>query len=116
MIHKDFFPAPMNAAPNQEITDLLKAWESGQASALDNLIPLVYPELKRLAQRHMCGRERETLQTTALVHQAYIRLVDLSSVRWQDRAPVILGAPGRHTSVATCGLERPGPISTPCCG
>jgi RNA polymerase sigma factor (TIGR02999 family) len=53
---------------------------------LDELIPLVYGELKRLARQRMRGRERGTLQTTALVHEAYIRLVDLSSVRWQDRA------------------------------
>jgi len=76
----------MNAAPSQEITGLLKAWGRGQSSALDDLIPLVYRELKRLARQHMRGRERETLQTTALVHEAYIRLVDLSSVEWQDRA------------------------------
>ena len=86
MFLKDFVRAPMNAAPSQEITGLLKAWGRGQSSALDDLIPLVYRELKRLARQHMRGRERETLQTTALVHEAYIRLVDLSSVRWQDRA------------------------------
>jgi RNA polymerase sigma factor (TIGR02999 family) len=76
----------MNSAPSQEITGLLKVWGRGQSSALDDLIPLVYRELKRLARQHMRGRERETLQATALVHEAYIRLVDLSSVRWQDRA------------------------------
>ena len=76
----------MNAAARQEITGLLKAWGKGQSSALDGLIPLVYRELKRLARQHMRGREHETLQTTALVHEAYIRLVDLASVRWQDRA------------------------------
>jgi RNA polymerase sigma factor (TIGR02999 family) len=86
MFQKEFFRAPMNAAPSQEITGLLKAWGRGQSSALDDLIPLVHRELKRLARQHMRGRVHETLQTTALVHEAYIRLVDLSSVRWQDRA------------------------------
>ena len=76
----------MDAAPSQEITSLLKAWRGGQSSALDELVPLVYRELRRLAQQKMRGREGETLQTTALVHEAYIRLVDLSSVQWQDRA------------------------------
>ncbi len=76
----------MNAAASHEITGLLKAWGKGQSSALDDLIPLAYRELKRLARQHMRGREHETLQTTALVHEAYIRLVDLSSVSWQDRA------------------------------
>jgi RNA polymerase sigma factor (TIGR02999 family) len=76
----------MNAAGNHKITGLLKAWGGGQSSALNDLIPLVYTELKRLARLYGRSRERETLQTTALVHEAYIRLVDLSSVRWQDRA------------------------------
>ncbi len=65
---------------------MLRAWEKGQSAALDNLIPHVYRELKRLARRHMRSGECGTLQTTALVHEAYIRLVDMSSVRWQDRA------------------------------
>ena len=76
----------MNTAASHEITGLLKAWGRGQSSALDELIPLAYRELKRLARQHMRGRDYETLQTTALVHEAYIRLVDLSSVSWQDRA------------------------------
>jgi len=76
----------MNVAANQEITGLLRAWGSGQSSALDRLIPLVYRELKRMARRQMKRSDSGMIQTTALVHEAYLRLVDLSSVGWQDRA------------------------------
>ena len=69
-----------------EITELLKAWGSGDAAALDQLTPLVYGELRRLARRYM-RKERagNTLQTTALVNEAYLRLVDAKRVAWQDR-------------------------------
>jgi RNA polymerase sigma factor (TIGR02999 family) len=76
----------MNAAASQEITGLLKAWGLGEPSALDRLIPLVYRELKRMARRCMRRSDSGTIQTTAVVHEAYLRLVDLSSVDWQDRA------------------------------
>jgi len=76
----------MNATACQELTTLLKAWGSGEASAFDRLIPLVYPELKRIARRHMRRSDSGMIQTTALVHEAYLRLVDLSSVGWEDRA------------------------------
>ena len=70
-----------------EITGLLMAWRQGDASALDRLTPLLYDELRRLAHSYM-RRERagHTLQTTALVHEAYLRLVDVKNVTWQDRA------------------------------
>jgi len=69
------------------VTELLVAWSGGDASALEQLIPLVHAELHRLARRQM-RRERQghTLQTTALVNEAFLRLVDLSRIRWQDRA------------------------------
>lgn len=76
----------MPAATSHEITALLRAWEAGQSRALDDLIPVVYRELKRLARRYTRGRTGDTLQTTALVHEAYLRLVDMDSVGWQDRA------------------------------
>ena len=76
----------MSAVAGQEITGLLKAWGSGQSGALNRLIPLVYRELKRTARRHMRRSDSGTIQTTALVNEAYLRLVDLSSVEWQDRA------------------------------
>ena len=69
-----------------EITELLKAWGSGDAAALDQLTPLVYDELRRLARRYMRNeRAGNTLQTTALVNEAYLRLVDANRVAWQDR-------------------------------
>ena len=69
-----------------EITVLLKAWASGDAAALDELTPLVYDELRRLARRYMRNeRAGNTLQTTALVNEAYLRLVDAQRVAWQDR-------------------------------
>lgn len=69
------------------VTALLVSWGAGDESALSQLIPLVHGELRRLARRLMRGeRDGHTLQTTALVNEAYMRLVDLSRVRWQDRA------------------------------
>ena len=71
----------------KEITRLLVAWGDGDQSALDELAPLVQEELRRLAHHYM-GRERpgHTLQTSALVNEAYIRLIDWKNVRWQSRA------------------------------
>jgi RNA polymerase sigma factor (TIGR02999 family) len=71
----------------KEVTELLVAWSQGDPSALDRLVPLVHAELHRLAHGYM-GRERagHTLQTTALVNEAYLRLIDSSQVRWQSRA------------------------------
>jgi RNA polymerase sigma factor (TIGR02999 family) len=74
------------ALPPPPVTDLLLAWEQGDESALQQLIPVVTAELHRLARRYMRGERRDhTLQTTALVNEAYLRLIDLSRVRWQDR-------------------------------
>jgi RNA polymerase sigma factor (TIGR02999 family) len=69
------------------VTELLQAWSAGDATALDRLVPLVHAELRRLARRYM-RRERvgHTLQTTALIHEAYIRLVEAQGVTWQNRA------------------------------
>src|SRR5438876_11553290 len=73
--------------PPPEITGLLRAWEHGDREALDRLMPIVYDELRRAARNYM-RRERasHTLQATALVNEVYVRLVDITSVRWQDRA------------------------------
>jgi RNA polymerase sigma factor (TIGR02999 family) len=70
-----------------EVTELLRAWASGDQQALDQLTPLVYGELRQLAASHL-RREREghTLQPTALVHEAYLRLVDQRNSSWQDRS------------------------------
>ena len=73
--------------PVPEITGLLRAWEHGDREALDRLMPIVYDELRRAARNYM-RRERDsnTLQATALVNEVYMRLIDITSVRWQDRA------------------------------
>ena len=73
--------------PSIEVTQLLKAWGQGDEGALGRLIPLVHQELHRLAHRYM-SREKpdHTLQTTALVNEVYLRLVDIAQVSWQDRA------------------------------
>lgn len=76
----------MAALPN-EVTQLLINWSNGDKTALDQLIPLVHAELRRLARHHM-GRENpgHTLQTSALLNEAYLRLVDQQGVPWQNRA------------------------------
>ncbi len=70
-----------------EVTTLLRAWSQGDRSALDRLTQLIYDELRYLAHRYM-RREREghTLQTTGLVNEAFMRLVDVKGIEWQDRA------------------------------
>ncbi len=72
--------------PSQEVTQLLKDWCHGDNAALDRLMPLVHDELHRLAHRYM-RRERagHTLQTTALVNEAYMRLIDANQIDWKDR-------------------------------
>jgi len=70
-----------------DISQLLRAWSEGDQSALDRLTPIVYRELHRLARRYMRGeRPGHSLQTTALVNEAYIRLVDYERMQWQNRA------------------------------
>lgn len=77
----------MSAEERHEITGLLVAWGGGDKSALDRLMPLVYDELRRLAHRYMSNeRPGHTLQTTALVNEAYLRLVNWKEVQWQNRA------------------------------
>jgi RNA polymerase sigma-70 factor, ECF subfamily len=77
----------MGAPASQEVTELLLAWNRGDRAALDRLIPLVHGELHRMARRFM-RREApgQILQTTALVNEVYLRLVDASRVGWQNRA------------------------------
>ena len=77
----------MENPPRSEVTELLQQWSSGQREALDQLLPQVYAELRRLAASYF-RRERphHTLQPTALVHEAFVKLVDQRAVRWQNRA------------------------------
>jgi RNA polymerase sigma-70 factor, ECF subfamily len=75
------------SGPSPHVTTLLLAWGNGDEQALDELIPLVHRELRRMAQRAMAGEHAgHTLQPTALVNEVYLRLVDIKSVQWNDRA------------------------------
>jgi RNA polymerase sigma factor (TIGR02999 family) len=77
----------MVPSPSSEITGLLRAWSGGDDDALAKVLDLVYPELRDIARRCLSGeRPDHTIQATALVHEAYLRLVDIKRVRWQDRA------------------------------
>jgi RNA polymerase sigma-70 factor, ECF subfamily len=77
----------MAQGETHDVTHLLVSWQEGDRHALDELIPLVYQELRRIAARaRRRERAHDTLQTTALVHEAYLRLVDQRNVRWQNRA------------------------------
>src|SRR5215211_4460523 len=77
----------MDALESRELTELLAAWSDGDEAALDRLAPLVHAELHRLASHYM-RRERgdHLMQTSALINEAYVRLIDWKAVRWQNRA------------------------------
>jgi RNA polymerase sigma factor (TIGR02999 family) len=73
--------------PSNEITELLIAWSGGDKNALDEVMQIVYEELHRLAHRHLAKeRQDHTLQTTALVNEAYLKLIDQKRVKWQSRS------------------------------
>jgi RNA polymerase sigma factor (TIGR02999 family) len=77
---------PEEIAPG-DVSQLLRAWRNGDQGALERLTPIVYAELHRLARRYMRGeRAGHSLQTTALVNEAYMRLVDYKRMQWQNRA------------------------------
>ena len=77
----------MDAPETHELTQLLVAWSDGDEAALDRLAPLVHNELHRLARRYMNHeRDNHLLQTSALINEAYLRLIDWKSVRWQNRS------------------------------
>jgi len=77
----------MTKPSQHEVTQLLQAWSEGNQDALDILVPLVHAELHRLARHYMSNeRPGHTLQTTELVNEAYVRLIDWQNVRWQNRA------------------------------
>src|SRR6478672_9625858 len=81
------------SSTRQEVTQLLGEWSGGRRGALEKLFPLVQPELHRLAHRYM-SRERagHTLQTTAILNEAYLRLVDDTKLRWQNRTYFVAAA------------------------
>lgn len=78
---------PEPETPTQEVTQLLKKWSGGDQDALEELTPVIHAELKKIAHRYM-RRERDghTLQTTALVNEAYVRLIDWKNAKWENRA------------------------------
>lgn len=77
----------MSGGQSAEVTDLLKAWNGGDRAALDQLSPVVYDELRRMARRYMRNeRADNTLQATALVNEVYLRLVDVNNIDWKQRA------------------------------
>ena len=77
----------MRTPSTEEVTGILLAWGQGDEAALEKLMPLVYAELKRLARHYLKGeRAGNVLQTTALVNEAYLRLIDARRVQWQNRA------------------------------
>jgi RNA polymerase sigma factor (TIGR02999 family) len=79
----------MNDSPKntRQITQMLKEWSEGRQDVLDKLMPLVYDELRRQASRYLRKeRSNHTLQTTALIHEAYLKLIDQKNVEWQNRA------------------------------
>src|SRR6266516_600600 len=80
-------PIPVVDVPSHDVTRLLARWKDGDEAALQQLVPIVHEELRRLARRQMAGeRPGHTLQPTALVNEAYLRLVNLKQMQWQDRA------------------------------
>jgi RNA polymerase sigma factor (TIGR02999 family) len=77
----------MTTPPPNEVTQLLHEWNQGDEAAPEKLMPLVYAELRRMAHRYMAGQNRgHTLQTTALIHEAYLRLVNQSEKQWQNHS------------------------------
>jgi RNA polymerase sigma factor (TIGR02999 family) len=80
-------PEPLQRGPSEQVTSLLLRWRAGDKAALDSLMPLVYGELRRLAHYYLQQeRSDHTLQSTALVHEAYARLVGQNVPEWQNRA------------------------------
>lgn len=105
------------AAPPAQVTRLLHDWRSGDGAALEELMPLVYDELRRVAQKRMGQDGEMTLQATALVNEAYLKLIDID-VEWQDRVHFFALAAGmmrrilvdrarRRTAKKRGGVEQP---------
>lgn len=85
--------------PGHEITQLLVAYREGDRQAFDQLVPLVYDDLRKIARRHLRrGRPGHTLDTTGLVHEYYLKMADQSRVSWQDR--------GHFLAVSACAMRQ----------
>ncbi len=102
-----------------DVTQLLHAFRDGDREALDRLVPIVYDDLRRIAKAHVNrGPSGHTLQTTALVHEAYLRLVDQSRANWEDRQhflsvcaramrQIVISNARKHAAVKRGGGDRP---------
>src|SRR5262249_7467631 len=78
--------SPRETRSRADVTTLLHAWSGGDQAAFDRLAPIIYRELRRLARHYMARERRDhTLQATALVHEAYIRLADFQNLHWKNR-------------------------------
>ena len=96
----------MADAPSHDVTRLLARWNDGDEAALQQLVPIVHEELRRLARRQMAGeRPGHTLQPTALVNEAYLRLVNLKQMQWAEPRP--FSCDGRSTDAAHSRGLRP---------
>ena len=106
------------ASPREGVTQLLIAYRDGDREAFDRLVPMVYDDLRRIARRQLRRGGPQTLNTTGLVHEAYLKLVDPSQVDWQDRGhflavsaramrQVIIGYARKRSAVKRGGGERP---------
>ena len=92
------FQEPPKKIMSQEVTRLLQDWQGGKKEALDELLPIVYDELRRVAHRLLSNEYAETLPTTALVHEAYLKLVNQHSVDWENR--------GQFFAIAAQAMRR----------
>jgi RNA polymerase sigma factor (TIGR02999 family) len=105
----------MPEVTSQDVTQLLRKWSDGDKEALEELTPVIYAELHKIARRYM-GREREghTLQTTALVNEAYIRLIDWKNAKFENRAHFFgVSAQLMRRILVDFARKRPGNKETP---
>jgi RNA polymerase sigma factor (TIGR02999 family) len=99
---------PLETGHSADVTGLLRAWSAGDRNALDELVPILHAELKRIARRCMMRERKEhTLQPTALVNEAFLRLVNVHGVQWQDRAHFFaLSAQMMRRILVNCAIAR----------
>src|SRR5215472_3235517 len=100
----------MSPSPSPEITELMRAWSAGDQSAVGKVVELAYPEMHRIARKHLYHeRPGHTIQATALVNEAYLRLVNIRHVEWKDRAHFLaVGARMMRRILVDYARARPG--------
>jgi RNA polymerase sigma factor (TIGR02999 family) len=99
----------MTPSPSPQITELLRAWSAGDQTAVGQIVELVYPELHKIARQHLYHeRPGHTIQATALVNEAYLRLVNIRHVKWRDRAHFLaIGAQIMRRILVDYSRKRP---------